>query len=200
MGWVLLQVNADGIIESCTQNIRELIGYEKQELYKKPLYSYLYPGDHAKLNPIINNMSYNSVPSQVGIGGGGGGGGGNGGSGMGGWGVSDGADDQQQQANSGGSTSTPGGGGSSSSTQQPKAKSSISTKVRMLVKDPLRLAMHGVNVNDAMDPKALRQLQQQQQDKFEEVVLIAAPVKGELFSFGFLATFVDFKFLSLFSR
>ncbi|XP_055377198.1 putative uncharacterized protein DDB_G0271606 isoform X2 [Condylostylus longicornis] len=59
VGWILLQINPEGIIESCTHNIKELIGYHKTDLIRQPIYSYLHPGDHAKLSPILNNMLFN---------------------------------------------------------------------------------------------------------------------------------------------
>lgn len=165
--WVLLQVTADGIIESCTQNIRELIGYDKQDLYRKPLYHFLNPGDHAKLDPIISNMSYV------------GGGDGNTSGGVGGidcgsvW-------TDQDDGNSGTSsqhstaTFAPGG---------PKAKRNVAAKVRMLVKD-MRSATQTTatasmtHANDVMDQKTIRQ--HIQSEKYEEVMLLATPMKGRL--------------------
>lgn len=154
VGWVLLQVNSDGIVESCTQNIRELIGYEKHELYHKPLHMYLYPGDQAKLDPVISNMA----ATYVGGGGGNGNGSGDIGVGLSGW--VDGNEDHNSQQSLG------------------KQKRSISTKVRMLVKD-MRSATQtsgSSNPHDSVDQKPTRHLSQQ--EKYEEVVLIAAPVKG----------------------
>lgn len=180
VGWVLLQVNANGIIESCTQNIRELIGYEKQELYHQPLYMYLYSGDHAKLEPIINNMYSNSGSGPGGGGGGGVGsgagssGGGAAGSGSSSWGDLDELNNGNASQHSAGSNSSPGGGGGGAGGG--KSKRSISTKVRMLVKDT-RPATQTSSNSDGMDQKPLRQTGHQ--DKYEEVVLIAAPVKGE---------------------
>ncbi|XP_037909324.1 nuclear receptor coactivator 3 isoform X2 [Hermetia illucens] len=58
VGWVLLQINTEGIIESCTKNIKDLIGYDRSELQKQPIYSYLHTGDHNKLGPILSNMSF----------------------------------------------------------------------------------------------------------------------------------------------
>ncbi|XP_030377850.1 nuclear receptor coactivator 2 isoform X4 [Scaptodrosophila lebanonensis] len=166
VGWVLLQVNANGIIESCTQNIRELIGYEKQELYHQPLYMYLYAGDHAKLEPIINNMY-----SGVGVSGRGASVGSAGTS----WGDLDELNNGNASQQSAGSNSNSSGGGGGGAY---KPKRSISTKVRMLVKDT-RPATQTSNSGtlDASDQKPLRQVGQQ--DKYEEVVLIAAPVKDD---------------------
>lgn len=148
VGWVLLQVNSAGIIESCTQNIRDLIGYEKQELCRQPLCMYLYPGDRAKLDPILN-MSTSSMSR------------GNSGSGSGGtpdvdtaWNVRIDSEDPN-----------------SSNSKQER---SSSVKIRMLVKE-MRLSTQTSssssnlsNDNNSMD----------QNPKYEEVVLMAASVKG----------------------
>lgn len=120
VGWVLLQINTEGIIESCTKNIKDLIGYDRSELQKQPIYSYLHTGDHNKLGPILSNMSF-----QLGWGG-----------------------EQEDQHH--------------------KNRRGITAKVRMLVKHP-------EGSNETMEQK------QQRQDKYEEVVLIAAPVKGMCF-------------------
>lgn len=183
VGWVLLQVNANGIIESCTQNIRELIGYEKQELYHQPLYMYLYHGDHAKLEPIINNMYSNpngggssSINSNSGPGGSGIGGGG----GPTGWGDLDELNNGNASQHSAGSNSSSGGGAGGSGGGGPSGggkSKRISTKVRMLVKDTRTATQTSSNCEPGLEQKPLRQ--SGQQDKYEEVVLIAAPVKGE---------------------
>lgn len=58
-GWALLQLNSDGIIETVTENIKELIHFTPADILKQPIYSYLHPGDHAKLSPLLgNNMSF----------------------------------------------------------------------------------------------------------------------------------------------
>ncbi|XP_055299540.1 putative uncharacterized protein DDB_G0271606 isoform X25 [Sitodiplosis mosellana] len=57
-GWALIQINSDGIIETVTENIKELINFTSTDLLKQPIYSYLHPGDHAKLSPLLNNMSF----------------------------------------------------------------------------------------------------------------------------------------------
>lgn len=172
VGWVLLQVNAEGIIESCTQNIRELIGYEKQELYRRPLYMYLYPGDHAKLDPIINNMSSTFSTNNVGGGMGVGVGGNNANHNVGGGGMSD--------INSGwglGDTDEH-NGGSSGGGAAGKPKRSISTKVRMLVKD-MRSSTQTSGGSTTTTTNNNDSNNMDQKPKYEEVVLIAAPVKGK---------------------
>lgn len=58
VGIALLKISADGIIESVSENIRDIINYSQSELIKQTIYSYLHPGDHAKLNPTLNNMSF----------------------------------------------------------------------------------------------------------------------------------------------
>lgn len=57
-GWALLQINSDGIIETVTENIKDLIHFTPADLLKQPIYSYLHPGDHAKLSPLLSNMSF----------------------------------------------------------------------------------------------------------------------------------------------
>ncbi|XP_037813441.1 serine-rich adhesin for platelets [Lucilia sericata] len=153
VGWVLLQVNSAGIIESCTQNIRELIGYEKQELYRQPLYMYLYPGDHAKLDPIISNMSSSSL----------GGGNGSGGSGNGNihdvnsaWGLGGETEDHTSNCS--------------------KPERSNSTKVRMLVKD-IRSSTQTSGSSTTTNNDNSNSMDQK--PKYEEVVLMAAPVKDD---------------------
>ncbi|XP_054744947.1 nuclear receptor coactivator 3 isoform X4 [Anastrepha obliqua] len=170
--WVLLQVTADGIIESCTQNIRELIGYDKQELYRKPLYQYLYPGDHAKLDPLINNMSYGGAGNGGGSTSGGVGGIGCGSGNQTGWADQD---DANSGASSQHSTTSLGPGG-------PKAKRNIAAKVRMLVKDMRSATQTTATVsmthpNDAIDQKTIRQ--HVQAEKYEEIMLLATPMKDD---------------------
>ncbi|KAI8115207.1 Nuclear receptor coactivator 2 [Lucilia cuprina] len=153
VGWVLLQVNSAGIIESCTQNIRELIGYEKQELYRQPLYMYLYPGDHAKLDPIISNMSSSSL----------GGGNGSGGSGNG----------NMHDVNSAWGL---GGEPEDHTSNCSKAERSNSTKVRMLVKD-IRSSTQTSGSSTTTNNDNSNSMDQK--PKYEEVVLMAAPVKDD---------------------
>lgn len=58
-GIALLKISAaDGIIESVTENIKNIINYSQSELLRQPIYSYLHPGDHAKLSPTLSNMSF----------------------------------------------------------------------------------------------------------------------------------------------
>lgn len=57
-GWTLLQINSDGIIETVTENIKELIHFTPADLLKQPIFSYLHPGDHNKLSPLLNSMSF----------------------------------------------------------------------------------------------------------------------------------------------
>ncbi|XP_069963386.1 nuclear receptor coactivator 2 isoform X9 [Bactrocera oleae] len=159
--WVLLQVTADGIIESCTQNIRELIGYDKQELYRKPLYQYLHSGDHAKLDPIINNMPYGvsgNATADIGCGSGS----------QSGW---NDLEDANSGTNSQHSTASLGPGSA-------KAKRNIAAKVRMLVKD-LRSATQTsmAHQNDALEQKTVGQ--HINPEKYEEVMLLATPMKDD---------------------
>ncbi|XP_067620107.1 nuclear receptor coactivator 2 isoform X2 [Eurosta solidaginis] len=159
--WVLLQVTADGIIESCTQNIRELIGYDKQELYRKPLYQYLYPGDHVKLEPIINNMTCS--------------GGANASSGAGG--SQSGWVDLEDGNSAASSQHSTGSMGPTSL----KTKRNVAAKVRMLVKDMRSATQTSANIlaahpNDAIDQKTMRHTQP---EKYEEVMLLATPMKDD---------------------
>ncbi|KAG4072789.1 hypothetical protein HA402_009612 [Bradysia odoriphaga] len=110
-GWALLKINAEGIIETVTENIKDLIGFTQIDLQRQPIYSYLHPGDHAKLSPTLNNMSFAL-----------------------GWEQDDG---------------------------QPN-KRPIKSRIRMLVKHP-------DGANETMEQK------QQRQDKYEELVIFAAP-------------------------
>ncbi|XP_050340124.1 nuclear receptor coactivator 2 isoform X9 [Bactrocera neohumeralis] len=159
--WVLLQVTADGIIESCTQNIRELIGYDKQELFRKPLYQYLHSGDHAKLDPIINNMPYGvsgNATGDIGCGSGS----------QSGW---NDLEDANSGTNSQHSTASLGPGSA-------KTKRNIAAKVRMLVKD-LRSATQTsmTHQNDALEQKTVGQ--HINPEKYEEVMLLATPMKDD---------------------
>ncbi|XP_018788212.1 PREDICTED: nuclear receptor coactivator 3 isoform X2 [Bactrocera latifrons] len=159
--WVLLQVTADGIIESCTQNIRELIGYDKHELFRKPLYQYLHSADHAKLDPIINNMPYGVsgiATGDIACGGGS----------QSGW---NDLEDANSGTNSQHSTASLGPG-------SVKAKRNIAAKVRMLVKD-LRSATQTsmMHQNDALDQKTVGQ--HINPEKYEEVMLLATPMKDD---------------------
>lgn len=117
-GWALLKINAEGIIETVTENIKDLIGFTQTDLQKQPIYSYLHPGDHAKLSPTLSNMSFAL-----------------------GWDQDDG---------------------------QP-TKRPIKSRIRMLVKHP-------DGANETMEQK------QQRQDKYEEVVIFAAPFNKGLYS------------------
>lgn len=109
-GWTLLKIVSDGVIESVSENIKDLIGFTRAELQKQTIYTYLHPGDHAKLSPTFNNMSYQ--PS---------------------WDQDDGQSNRQ-----------------------------IKTRIRMLVKHPEA-------ATETMEQK------QQRQDKYEEVLFLAAP-------------------------
>lgn len=106
-----MKITADGVIDSVTENIKELIGFTRADIQKQTIYSYLHPGDHTKLSPTLNTMSFQPSWDQ---------------------------DDGQ-------------------STKRP-----IKTRIRMLVKHPEA-------ATETMEQK------QQQQDKYEEVVIFAAP-------------------------
>lgn len=57
-GWALLEINAEGIIECVSKNIRDLIQFTRQDLHNQSIYSFLHPGDHKIFSPILNNMSF----------------------------------------------------------------------------------------------------------------------------------------------
>lgn len=57
-GWALLQISADGVIETVTENIEDLIGFTRTDLQKQTIYSYLHPGDHSKLSPTLNAIPF----------------------------------------------------------------------------------------------------------------------------------------------
>lgn len=207
VGWILLQVNVEGIIESCTRNIRELIGYEKQELYRTPLYKYLHPNDHSKIHPILRNLikinnsftinhndQYNSENDKnsgdhnqnLGIN-------------TPPWSTDRSVDEDDHQQTFGyGSIALSATIKNNSITDS--SRNSISTKVRMLVKNVSRNnntnPIGTVSVASDLNQKFLlnnhqqqseqqHQLQQQQQnlpsqDKYEDVILIAAAIKGSI--------------------
>ncbi|XP_055711682.1 nuclear receptor coactivator 2 isoform X6 [Phlebotomus papatasi] len=132
-GWVLLEINAEGIIECVTENIKDLIMFTRAELSRQSIYSYLHPGDHGKLSPILNNMSFTV-----------------------GWGATEDDSQSPQQPQVPPGSNQAGSGG----------KRSIKTRIRMLVKHPEA-------AGETIEQK------QQRMDKYEEVVIIAAPVKDD---------------------
>lgn len=58
IGWALLEINSDGVIECATENVREVLHYTRNELHGQSIYSYLHTGDHSKLSPILNKNSF----------------------------------------------------------------------------------------------------------------------------------------------
>lgn len=54
-GWVLMLINKEGLILSCTQNIRDFIGFEKSELLQNKIYTYLHSNDKTKIHNMLNN-------------------------------------------------------------------------------------------------------------------------------------------------
>lgn len=114
VGWVLLEISAEGIIECVTDNIVDLVRYTSDELHSQSIYSYLHPGDHSKLSPVLNNMSFALSWDQ-------------------------GSDDRQAR------------------------KRQQKIRIRLLVKPP-------EGASETMEQK------QQRQDKYEDAVLIAAPI------------------------
>ncbi|KFB38364.1 hypothetical protein ZHAS_00005719 [Anopheles sinensis] len=57
VGWALLEINSEGVIECATENVRDVLHYSRTELHGQSIYSYLHTGDHSKLSPILNKNS-----------------------------------------------------------------------------------------------------------------------------------------------
>uniref|UniRef100_A0A182IZ83 Uncharacterized protein n=1 Tax=Anopheles atroparvus TaxID=41427 RepID=A0A182IZ83_ANOAO len=58
VGWALLEINSEGVIECATENVRDVLHYSRTELHGQSIYSYLHTGDHSKLSPILNKNSF----------------------------------------------------------------------------------------------------------------------------------------------
>ncbi|XP_062546397.1 nuclear receptor coactivator 2 isoform X4 [Armigeres subalbatus] len=58
VGWVLLEINSEGVIECATDNVLDVLHYTRTELHGQSIYSYLHTGDHSKLSPILNKNSF----------------------------------------------------------------------------------------------------------------------------------------------
>ncbi|XP_047987922.1 uncharacterized protein LOC125227614 isoform X3 [Leguminivora glycinivorella] len=56
LGWVLLEINAEGKIVCVTENIKDFILQDRTELYKKSIFSLLHVRDHAKIKPLLKNI------------------------------------------------------------------------------------------------------------------------------------------------
>lgn len=54
-GWVLMQINKEGVILSCTENIREFIGFERSEIIQNKICTYLHSIDKTKIHNMLNN-------------------------------------------------------------------------------------------------------------------------------------------------
>lgn len=185
-GWVLLEINAEGIIECVSENIKELIQFTRQDLHNQSIYTYLHPGDHEILSPILNNMTFsqgweslddvdgpatnndsnnNSLTGDNCFGTSSGGGNTNGGSSGGNQGSNSGTtgglvaggNANNTNNNSGAATNN---NNNSSAGLSPKR--SIRSRIRMLLKH---------TEQETVEQK------QRRQDKYEEVVIIAAPVR-----------------------
>lgn len=111
-GWVLMQINKEGVVLSCTQNIREFIGFEKSEIIQNKIYTYLHSNDKTKIHNMLNNKMLENKTSWD-------------------------HDDKLKSLN--------------------KIKRSCSVKVRMNVK--------------------------KEEERFVDLIIIAAPAKGNLFYF-----------------
>lgn len=188
-GWVLLEINAEGIIECVSENIKELIQFTRQDLHNQSIYTYLHPGDHKILSPILNNMTFsqgweslddvdggpggsgsnndnnnNSLTGEscfaAGAALGGESGGGESGAGTQGTNVTVAVVGGQGNANNTANNSSDTGNNNSTAGLSPKR--SIRSRIRMLLKH--------------MEQETVEQ-KQRRQDKYEEVVIIAAPVR-----------------------
>lgn len=58
IGWVLLEINSEGVIECATENVCDVLHYTRAELQGKSIYSYLHPGDHSRLSPILDKHTF----------------------------------------------------------------------------------------------------------------------------------------------
>lgn len=191
-GWVLLEINAEGIIECVSENIKELIQFTRQDLHNQSIYTYLHPGDHKILSPILNNMTFSqgweSLDDVDGPGGpaknndsnnnsltgesscfGASGGPGSGGASAGntngggqGSNTSVAVVGGQGNGSSSSATNNSSASGANNSTAGLSPKRSIRSRIRMLLKHA--------------DQETVEQ-KQRRQDKYEEVVIIAAPVR-----------------------
>ena len=58
MGWALLEINSEGVIECATENVIDVLHYSRDELNGQSIYSYLHTGDHSKVSPILDKNSF----------------------------------------------------------------------------------------------------------------------------------------------
>jgi hypothetical protein len=58
IGWALLEINSEGVIECATENVVDVLDYSRNELQGQSIYSYLHTGDHSKLSPILDRNSF----------------------------------------------------------------------------------------------------------------------------------------------
>jgi nuclear receptor coactivator 2 len=58
VGWALLEINSEGVIECATENVTDVLHYTRDELHGQSIYSYLHTGDHSKVSPILDKNSF----------------------------------------------------------------------------------------------------------------------------------------------
>lgn len=58
VGWALLEINSEGVIECATENVIDVLHYSRDELNGQSIYSYLHTGDHSKVSPILDKNSF----------------------------------------------------------------------------------------------------------------------------------------------
>lgn len=58
VGWALLEINSEGVIECATENVIDVLHYSRNELNGQSIYSYLHTGDHSKVSPILDKNSF----------------------------------------------------------------------------------------------------------------------------------------------
>lgn len=56
-GWALLKIRSNGHIDTCTENIEDLIRFKRTDLQQNTIFTYLHPADHVKLSPLLSTMS-----------------------------------------------------------------------------------------------------------------------------------------------
>lgn len=55
-GWALLGINCAGEIECVTDNIKDLIQWDRADLHRQTIYNYLHNDDHHKFVSILQSM------------------------------------------------------------------------------------------------------------------------------------------------
>lgn len=190
-GWVLLEINAEGVIECVSENIKDLIQFTRQDLQNQSIYSYLHPGDHKILSPILNNMTFSLGWDNLDDVDGPGGAAANndnnnnnltgencfgGASGTNGGGAS-GLTPNPNDSSNGGMVLASGGGSRGSGGQENTAGAGASTNNSSAGLSPKRSIRSRIRMLLKHVEQETVEQKQRRQDKYEEVVIIAAPVR-----------------------